>query len=242
MEGGMEITGGFTNYGQHIGILMLDTAFPRLPGDIGNAGSFDFPVKFLIVKGALPQLVNRENPAQTLLPLFIKAARELEEEGVKAITTSCGLLASFQAELAAAVRVPVFSSTLLLVPLCYQLTGGSRPVGILTIKKTSLSHRQCLGAGWSPELIPVRIQGMDDQRHFTEVYAENGISVDEEILKSEIREVTERLIFDNPELGSIVLECTNLAPFSPLIRQISGRPVFGMDDLVRFIHRGVSLG
>lgn len=42
----MRLKGGFTNYGQDIGILMLDTIFPRIPGDIGNAKSYDFPVRY----------------------------------------------------------------------------------------------------------------------------------------------------------------------------------------------------
>lgn len=36
----MKIIGGYTNYGQDIGILMLDTRFPRIIGDIGNANTF----------------------------------------------------------------------------------------------------------------------------------------------------------------------------------------------------------
>ena len=32
--------GGYTTYGQPIGILMLDTRFPRIPGDIGNAKTY----------------------------------------------------------------------------------------------------------------------------------------------------------------------------------------------------------
>lgn len=33
----MKMHGGFTNYGETIGVLMLDSTFPRPPGDIGNA-------------------------------------------------------------------------------------------------------------------------------------------------------------------------------------------------------------
>jgi hypothetical protein len=236
----MKIRGGYTNYGQHIGVLMLDTAFPRLPGDIGNAASFDFPVRYEVVRGVLPQRVNKADPGRALLPFFIDAARKLESEGVKAITTSCGLLASFQAELAASVSVPVFTSTLMLVPFCYQLAGGKKPVGIMTIRGSSISPSQCNGAGWSQSDIPVRIMGMDNKHHFTGVYADNGTALDREILEGEVREATTQMIDEFPEIGTIVLECTNLAPFSPLIRQVSGRPVFGMDELVRFMHRCVA--
>ena len=236
----MTIRGGYTNYGQHIGILMLDTVFPRLPGDIGNASSFTFPVKYKVVKGALPQLVNRDDPEKELLPLFINAARELAQEGVKAITTSCGLLAAYQPELASSVNVPVFTSTLMLVPFCLQLSGGRKPVGIMTIKENSLTDRQCEGAGWSKASIPIRIVGMDTSRHFSEVYAENSPELDIPSLEAEVQDVTKQLIHDYPEIGSIVLECTNLAPFSPLIRKVSQRPVFGMDELVRFIHHSLA--
>jgi hypothetical protein len=236
----MEIRGGYTNYGQDIGVLMLDTAFPRLPGDIGNAAGFDFPLRYEVVRGALPQLVNREDQGEALLPLFMDAARKLESEGVRAITTSCGLLSSFQPELAAAVSVPVFSSTLMLVPFCYQLSGCRKPVGIMTIRKGSVTDRQCRGAGWSQKDIPVRIMGMDDKPHFTEVYAENGTLLNRETIEGEVHEAVVQLMEENPDIGSIILECTNLAPFSPLIRQVSGRPVFGMDELLRFIHRSVA--
>ena len=95
--------GGFTNYGEELGILMLDTRFPRIPGDIGNARTFPFPVRYRKVAGASPKRVVEEGDLSLLEP-FISAARELEAEGVKAITTSCGFLAMFQKEMAAAVE------------------------------------------------------------------------------------------------------------------------------------------
>lgn len=36
-----------------IGILMLDTVFKRIPGDIGNPNTFNFPVQYKIVKSFL---------------------------------------------------------------------------------------------------------------------------------------------------------------------------------------------
>ena len=86
----------------------------------------------------------------------------------------------------------------------------------------------------------MHVMGMEGKRHFSEVYADNGNILDPRVLEREVREATEQLMEEKPGIGSIVLECTNLAPFSPLVRQVSGRPVFGMDDLLRFIHRCVS--
>ena len=114
------VRGGFNQYGFTVGILMLDTRFPRIPGDMGNATTFPFPVRYHRVTGANPDLVVRRG-AEGLLPNFIEGARALEREGVGAITTNCGFLIKYQRELAAAVSVPVFTSSLLLVPLVHRM-------------------------------------------------------------------------------------------------------------------------
>ena len=108
----MKVVGGRTNYGESIGILMLDTVFPRIPGDIGNASTFPFPVRYRVVKGAsLARVVKQCDP--TLIQPFVDGARELEREGVKAITTSCGFLAAFHPQITSSVNIPVFTSSLL---------------------------------------------------------------------------------------------------------------------------------
>ena len=112
----MRVRGGQNIFGHSVGILMLDTQFPRIPGDMGNAATFDFPVLYHRVRGASPDRVVRHGQRE-LLPAFIEGARALEREGVRAVTTNCGFLAKFQDEVAAAVSVPVFTSSLLLVPL-----------------------------------------------------------------------------------------------------------------------------
>src|SRR5262245_22279695 len=108
---------------------MLDTQFPRIPRDMGHATTLPFPVRYHRVDGAPPDLVLRRG-AEGLLDAFIQAARHLEREGVGAITTNCGFLVKFQRQMAAAVRVPVFTSSLLLVPLVHRLLEPKRRVGI----------------------------------------------------------------------------------------------------------------
>src|ERR671938_218888 len=114
------VRGGFNQFGFTVGILMLDTRFPRIPGDMGNATTFPFPVRYHRVQGASPDLVVRRG-AEGLLPNFVEGARALEREGVGAITTNCGFLVKYQRELAAAVPVPVFTSALLLIPLVHRM-------------------------------------------------------------------------------------------------------------------------
>ena len=107
--------GGKAIYGAPLGILMLRARFPRIHGDMGNAGTWPFPVLYRVVKGASPERVVL-NGAQGLLPDFLEAAAELVDQGAEAITTNCGFLALFQKELAAHVKVPVATSSLIQVP------------------------------------------------------------------------------------------------------------------------------
>src|SRR5688572_8764881 len=140
------VRGGFNQYGFTVGILMLDTTFPRIPGDMGNAATFPFPVRYHRVTGASPDLVVRRGAAG-LLEAFAAGARALEHEGVGAITTNCGFLVKFQRELARAVRVPVFTSSLLMVPLVHRMLDAGRRVGIMTVNAASLTAEHLAGAG-----------------------------------------------------------------------------------------------
>ena len=93
----MKVRGGPTLYGHTIGIITLDTQFPRIPGDIGNATTWSFPVRYRVVPKASPERVVRQQAAGLLEP-FLRAAHDLVQDGVRAITTSCGFLSLYQQE------------------------------------------------------------------------------------------------------------------------------------------------
>jgi len=102
------VQGGYNTYRFTIGIMMLESTFPRIPGDTGNASSLGCPARLQPVKGAgYRRLILERDP--TLLQPFVDAARALEAEGVKVITTNRGFLALFHRELAAALKAPVFT-------------------------------------------------------------------------------------------------------------------------------------
>jgi Asp/Glu/hydantoin racemase len=230
----MKVRGGRNLYGYPIGILMLDTVFPRLPGDIGNATTFPFPVLYHRVRNASPKRVVREgDPA--LLEGFVEGARALEAGGVLAITTSCGFLAMFQRQLAEAVRVPVFTSALTMVPLVSRMLGPDRAVGIMTVDSTALGPRHLHAAGISEE-ISIVIAGMEKGHAFTSVLLDNEMEIDVEAARREHVEVARDLVERHPEVGAIVLECTNMPPYAAAIREAAGRPVFDITGLVRMVY------
>ena len=226
------VHGGRTLYGQALGILMLDTHFPRLPGDVGNATTWPFPVHYRIVSGARQHRIMGAEPDQTLLEPFLEAARELEQAGVRAITTSCGFLACFQRELAAAVAIPVLTSALLQVPLVASLFGPGRKVGILTERAANLTERHFQGMGWSAAQIDCVVMGLPPEAVFPRVFIEDGREAEPAVLEREMVQLAVDLVEQHPDVGAIVSECTNFVPFSQAMRRASGRPVYDLYTLV----------
>jgi Asp/Glu/hydantoin racemase len=234
------VRGGFNQFGFTVGILMLDTRFPRIPGDMGNAGTFPFPVRYHRVAGADPDRVVRRG-AEGLLPAFIDGARQLEREGVGAITTNCGFLIKYQAQLAAAVRVPVFTSSLLLVPLVHRMLAPGRRVGLMTVNAAGLTAEHLAGAGIGPE-IPLAVAGMEGEKEFTRVMLDNELELDVDAAREEHVRVARRLVADHPDLGAIVLECTNMPPYAADIQRVTGLPVFDVVSLVTMAHGALRAG
>src|SRR5690348_4033523 len=228
------VRGGFNQYGLTVGILVLDTRFPRIVGDIGNARTFPFPVRYHRVSGADPDLVVRRG-AQGLLPAFIEGAKALEHEGVGAITTSCGFLIKYQRELARAVRVPVFTSSLLLVPLVHRMLSPSGRVGLMTVNAGTLTPEHLAAAGIGPD-VPLAVVGMETEKEFTHALLDDQLELDVDRARDEHVRVARRLVAEHPDVAAIVLECTNMPPYAAEIQRETGRPVFDIVSLVTLMH------
>jgi len=229
-------TGGKNIYGYPIGILMLETQFPRIPGDIGNATTWEFPVLYKIVKKATPDAVVRKGASDLLEP-FVRAAQELEREGVKAITTNCGFLALFQQEMASAVNRPVFTSSLMQVPLAYRMLKPSQKVGIITIHSRSLTekHLSCVGADQAPHVI----YGTENEEEFSRVILDDEYELDVNKSRDELVRVAKRMVSEHRGIGAIVLECTNMPPYAAAIQKELDLPVFDIYTLVTLVYHTV---
>jgi Asp/Glu/hydantoin racemase len=228
------VKGGQNIYGFSVGVLMLDTRFPRIPGEMGNATTFPFPVR----RG--PRRGWGAGPAaEGLLDNFIEGARYLEREGVGAVTTNCGFLVKFQPAMAAAVKIPVFTSSLLLVPLVYRQLAPGRRVGIMTVNAPSITPEHMKGAGITSD-IPLAITGLETEKHFTHVMLDDEMELDVDLAREEHVRVARRLVDEHPDIGSIVLECTNMPPYADDIRRVTGLPVFDITSLVRMAHDAIA--
>lgn len=228
----MKVKGGKAVYGASVGILMLEARFPRIPGDMGNALTWPFPVHYKVVRGASPERVVRQG-APGMLGDFIAAARELVADGVDGITTNCGFLAMFQRELAEALPIPVATSSLMQVAQVNALLAPGRRAGILTISAASLTPRHLAGAG-VPEGTP--IGSTEGGREFTRAILDNEPELDVALARADNVEAARRLVADHPDLGALVLECTNMVPYAADIREATGLPVFSIETFVSWFH------
>ncbi|GHV94434.1 hypothetical protein AGMMS50293_07540 [Spirochaetia bacterium] len=224
--------GGRTNYGQAMGILMLNTTFPRIPGDIGNATTFSFPVVYKIIENANAFTVVDQGGKDLLEP-FIEGARELAKLGVRAITTSCGFLATLQKELAAAVNVPVFTSSLIQARLVYPMLAPGQKVGIITANAAALGERHFAGVGIAD--IPRAVIGVE-KSHFAEMFFSGSNKLDEKKAETELVAAAEKLVADHGDIGAIVLECTNMPPYAAAIHEATGLPVFDIVTLTNYVY------
>jgi len=229
----MKVYGRTNLYGYTIGILVIEGYFPRLPGAIGNATTFPFPVLQKVVKGATGGRVVRE-PSQEIISSYIEAARELEAQGARAITTSCGFTAMFQQELAEAVDVPVFASSLLLVPLISRMLKKKERVGIVTADARSITPRHYEGVGIDPDR--VILGGMEGCPEFEEVVFHDKHELDVGRMEAEVVGVATRLVTEHPEVRALLLECSLLPPFSKAVQQATQLPVFDFTTLVTMVH------
>jgi hypothetical protein len=214
-----------------IGVLMLDTQFVRFPGDIGNARSWQTPVRFKTVHGAQPAQVVFGRAAGLLEP-FIAAGLELIDEGARAITTSCGFLALFQRELSEALPVPVFTSSLLQIPMIERSLPASKRVGILTFSAEALSAEHLRAVGVATD---TPIQGLPVESLFVRYYGNQPCVADMAVFDMEVAAAARTLIAAHPEIGAIVCECTNLPRHSHAIAQATALPVFDIMSLMHWL-------
>jgi hypothetical protein len=193
-----------------IGVLMLKTRFPRIPGDVGNPKTWPFPVKFKTVEPATTKAVVTDGLRdKNLLPAFLDAARELVEDGADALTTSCGFLAPFQDELARAAGVPVAASSLMQIPLVERLLPPGRRVGVLTVSRASLTPRHLEAAGARAD---TPIQGTEDGSELSRVLLGDLPELDPEAAERDMIAACRSFLSRTPEVGGLVLECANMAP------------------------------
>jgi len=236
---------GLPYFGQAIGVLMEDPKgtegrLTRIPGDVGNGSTFDFPVQYKVMWGVYNRDIVNKKPTKETEQKVIKYAKELEMEGVRSIGTYCGFMSYFQPALSAAVEIPVFSSSLLQVPLVSRLIGRDRRVGIITFDSSELSEEHLIRAGID-DSIPIAIFGLDVLPPDRSWYDIREPKPDKrlELVEDRLVYSAKQLVSMNQDIGAIVFECTNLPPGAEAVQEATGLPVFDVTTLLNWAYNAV---
>ena len=214
-----------------LGVLMLDTRFPRPEGDIGHPSAFGVPTRRCVITGAWPDKIVQSGAGlrkgRVVVPM-LQLVRRLEQDGARAITTSCGFLVLLQKEMQAQVKIPVVTSSLLQLP---GLLGLHPKVGVLTISSSKLGAEHLRAAGVPRErMTDVVLQGVDAKSEFATAILGNRAEMDIEKAGADVLTAAMALSRREPSLTCVVLECTNMPPYRAAIEAATGMKTWALVD------------
>jgi hypothetical protein len=230
---------GQVGYGFSIGILMLDCNIPFVPGDVGNASTYDFPVQYLLVPGATGEaVVGRQDPALT--PKFVDAAEQLVGQGVRAITGDCAYMGAYQDAVADSVDVPVFMSSLMQVPLVLSMLRSDDKLAVLVANGQTVSDRLLEPVGIVGEVSERCVfRGLEDKEHFRSVCLEECGVIDTAKMEADMVETSREVVEEHPDVRAFLLECSDMPPYSAAVQRTTGLPVFDWIGFINYVHHAV---
>jgi len=216
--------------------------YPMAPGNVGNASSYDYPVRLKVVKGLTwypPHADQWGDPRPPEVDLLVDAAKELEQEGVRAIVTCCGFFSTVQDVLVAAVRVPVFTSPLILLPVLQRMISSSRSIGVCTASKPHLDDSFLRAAGVT-DMSRIQVFGAETSSEFMATHlGGTRTDLDMSLLEQQLVDIAGAFADSHPDLGMILLECTTFPSFARAIQQRVDLPVVDYIGFINFIFQTV---
>lgn len=228
-EKGDLLTLGHRKSRRRLGILVLDRKYRLVAGNTAREDSYNYPVVLWKVEGLFnpprPPVYDRSGELTKEARIFISAAQELEKVEVSAIVSSCGFFSLIQTEVSKALRIPVYTSPLLLIPFVQTILPPIANVGLLTLFKEYLSEDYF---SMIPRIDMNRlvISDMRNAREFRRMIIQDIDNIDERDLEKEVLTAAGELVKSGPDIGAIVVECSDMTPYSEKIRRKTGLPVF----------------
>jgi len=223
---------GQTSYGEAIGILLLDSRAPFIHGDVGNARTYPYPVRFKRIDGLTVERIFAHDLG--FIDKMVAGARELEREGVKAITGDCGFMAIYQSAVKAAVNIPVLLSSLIQIPLIQATLPDTAKIGVITANSKSLTPDVFRRIGVD-ETATV-IVGLENHPHFKAAALDEIGSLDSDRIREEVTASARRMIAAHPEVRSILLECSMLPPYGEAVSRATGLPVYDFLNMIDYVY------
>ena len=227
---------GQVSSGEAIGILLLDTVVPFIPGDVANATTYDFPVRFRKVEGFSVARAIGQDP--TVYDALKTAARDLVDQGVRAVTGDCGFMALHQQRLALELETPVFLSSLLQIPFALSIIGKESKVGVLTADSRGLDEILLAAVGVN-DIDRIVIQGLEDQPHFYRFAIEETGTLDSDMVAAEVVTAGRHLVARDDRIKILLLECSLLPPYAAALQAAVQMPVFDYITMINYVFSAV---
>ena len=236
------------SFGEAVGIITQRTWYPALiHGHHNVVTTYDFPVRIKLIENWRAPKDKWEEWSGWNVSEYIKIAKELESEGVAAICTNCGLNGTMQEVLANAVNVPVFTSSLLQVPFVSRSLKKGKKVGILTGSARHVrdqNYKLLRNCGIDAS-VPCIVKGMDESEdvdlwrsQFVQAMTpgKSSSAYDPRKVEALMAKEAKKMVSENPDIGAIVLECTEMPLYSAAVQEATGLLVFDSSTMVRYVY------
>lgn len=219
-----------------IGIITLDRRYPLLPGNIASPDTYNFPVRIQKIPGLYnPPKLNSPKWKHDIENI-LHVANDLIANAAQAIVFSCGFFSLIQREMTRKLSVPVFTSPLMLIPFVAESIPGNGKLGILTLFKDSLTKDYFSSVGVSTQIYKrLVLSDMSDAYEFRRIILVDASTADIDKWRDEVVNASCRLVKENPEIKLLLLECSDMPPFSCLIQKAIGLPVIDYYSLVKWV-------
>ncbi|MFA6736897.1 MAG: hypothetical protein WCR87_08255, partial [Saccharofermentanales bacterium] len=86
------------------------------------------------------------------------------------------------------------------------------------------------------------IVGLDNCEEAVGALMEQKGTLDEDLFRNEVLGAASTLCERGIDLGAILLECSELPPYSADVQKITGLPVFDFVSMIRFMYMGLRAG
>ena len=227
---------GQVSAGEPIGILLLDTSVPFIPGDPANATTYDFPVRFQKLEGVTVERVLRKD--KSAYTAVRNAAMSLVGQGVRAITANCGFVGLHQAALADELDIPVFLSSLIQIPFITTVIGQDAKIAVMVSSAKNLTDDVLSAAGVNSTDNLV-IGGLEDKPNFYDFALKETGTLDAEAVSAEVVDSVCALIKQEPKIKAVLLECGLFPPYSAAVQEAVGLPVFDYVTMIKYLFSAV---
>ncbi|EXJ83395.1 hypothetical protein A1O1_07017 [Capronia coronata CBS 617.96] len=221
-----------------LGFISVDVHFPRPPGDPFNEQTWPFPLVREQAQGSqLHQIVTKDGYTADFVDRFVEAGQRLIARGCVGIITSCGFLAMAQPELAKRLSVPVATSALIQIPSVHALLPPTQSVGIITFDASKLGalHLSQLLIG---DVDRLHIIGVPEDGELGRMVRDGAAYVHERI-EEELIQCARDLVERYPDIGALVLECTQMPPFARAIQEAVHLPVYDVYTMGMWFYSGL---